>query len=575
MENSDNTRDIAAFMRTQVVPESTSRYGLVIGIDHYHDERLNLRCAVSDAQAIYNLMIDPECGLFNKQHVTLLLDDMATREQTWRALAGLRKKATSNDTVWIYYAGHGAPEADDFYWVPYDGDVDDLYSTGLSRRELNHVLGDLKAERIVVFMDCCHAAAMTYQKNRTRDVITAEDAFASYKGKGRLIFAASDGRQKSIEITDKGRGAFSYFLEEGLRGEADISQSGIVTADSLWSYLKDKVSNAAQKAGNPQSPVRIGEETHDFALSLNPLEFGRRKRIADAIKTMVGVGKDQLTTEEAHICLDILRFGPSTAAQQDLMEEFSALVDGKLRIKTFKRLLENMHDSSPNTASNDRHTAEKQKSQRSDSPSINVVDDKLKTDVAIRSEPSHPDKHEDDTESLKEFEPKFLVKEARKKLNRRITWICIGLAACAALMVLSQSCVFYVVGFVAVIVCIGLLVAANRRDNIEAEFDNIVRKMMPYLKRGEVDMDTDLERFGAEARRHGSNQVTVLADAFRARGLRIGSKDPEVKLIVRDIVQGREETITGEGRVLWTNTEIDIIDSATGECIHTWKHWDE
>lgn len=338
----DTTRDIATAIRRKVIPEGAKRLGLVIGIDRHQDARLNLRCARADAEAMRDLMIDPECGLFEVDNVTLLVDEEATRERIWRALAGLRRQSHKQDCIWIFYAGHAAPEGDDFYWVPYDGDVDDLYSTGLSRHDLNRVLNDLHSERIVAFMDCCHAAAMATQKHKTRTVVTAEEAFGAYAGKGRLIFAASDGQEKSVEIAAQGRGAFSYFLEKGLRGEADQSGAGIVTADGLWQYLKEKVTTAAQGVGNPQTPVRIGEETHDFALSLNPLEFGRRKRLAEAIKGMVGIGTDQLTTEEGELCLNLLRWGADSEAGRDILNELYSLEHGDVRITTLKRLLSSL-----------------------------------------------------------------------------------------------------------------------------------------------------------------------------------------------------------------------------------------
>ena len=342
-------RDIVAEIRRKVTPEGSKRVGVVVGIDSYRDPRLNLRCARADAEAMYKLMLDPECGLFDADNVTLLVDEDATRERIWRALAALTRKASKHDCVWLFYAGHGAPEGDDFYWVPYDGDVDDLYGTGLSRRDLNRVLDDLHAERIVVFMDCCYAAAMGLQKHKTRSVMTAEAAFGGYSGRGRLIFAASDGCEKSVEIADVGRGAFSYFIEQGLRGEADYNNAGVVTADGLWLYLKDKVSAAAQSAGNPQTPVRIGVETHDFALTLNPLEIGRRKQIAEVIRTTVGVGSDELTTDEARICLELLRRGVVSDIEKTLMEELEALLRGTARIGTLKRLIWALSARPPST----------------------------------------------------------------------------------------------------------------------------------------------------------------------------------------------------------------------------------
>ncbi|MDZ7317392.1 MAG: hypothetical protein ONB24_14870 [candidate division KSB1 bacterium] len=112
-----------------------------------------------------------------------------------------------------------------------------------------------------------------------------------------------------------------------------------MTADALWSYLKDRVSAASQAAGNPQTPVRFGEETHDFALSLNPLEFGRRKRLAEAISAMAGIGPDRLTTEEGSLCLDLIRLGGRTAAEREMIEAIEAVVSGQLRLPILRRLI--------------------------------------------------------------------------------------------------------------------------------------------------------------------------------------------------------------------------------------------
>jgi len=332
------TRDVAATIRQEVMPDGAKRLGLVIGIDRYQDARLNLRCARADAEAMRNLMLDPECGLFEADNVTLLADQDATRERIWRALAGLRRKAHKQDSVWIFYAGHGAPEGEDFYWVPHDGDVDDLYSTGLSRKDLNRVLDDIPSERIVAFMDCCHAAAMAAKKNRTRSVITAQTAFAAYSGRGRIVFAASDGCEKSVEIAEHGRGAFSYFLEKGLRGEADKSCKGVVTADDLWRYIRDLVSQTARAVGNPQTPVRIGEETHDFALSVNPSVFGQKQRLADIVLRLAST--NQLTTEEEQIGYDLLRENFAAANCRALIEALDNIESEDVDLPKVKRIIQ-------------------------------------------------------------------------------------------------------------------------------------------------------------------------------------------------------------------------------------------
>src|SRR5215475_10058059 len=101
-------------------------------------------------------MVDPECGCFPPENVQLLVDHEATTDGIFRALARLRRQATENDMVWIYYAGHAAVE-DNGYWVTHDSDVDDLFATALSSERINSVLTQLRARRVLRILDCCYA----------------------------------------------------------------------------------------------------------------------------------------------------------------------------------------------------------------------------------------------------------------------------------------------------------------------------------------------------------------------------------------------------------------------------------
>jgi hypothetical protein len=336
-----NVRDIEAVLRNRVVPAGgAARHGVVIGIEKYQDPRLNLRCARADAEAVYRLMTDPGCGMFSADNVKLLVDEQATRENIWKALSHVRRSAREDDTVWIYFAGHGAPEQSDLYWVPFDADVDDLFATGLGGDQINRVLEEIRAGRTLMFLDCCHAAAVACKKNPTRDVLTPEQLFNRYKGKGRITFSSSDGREKSVELSDVGHGAFTYFLVKGLRGEADRGGDGVVTADELWDYLNRRVTDASAQAGNPQTPMLIGQMSHDLALTLNPAASEEKKKLAEQISAMVGLGDDRLSTEEATYLLELLGREPRSQEEKDVVnEELPALLKGTVPLKTFRRIL--------------------------------------------------------------------------------------------------------------------------------------------------------------------------------------------------------------------------------------------
>ena len=301
-----NTRDLALKLRERVLPPGRSRYGLVIGIDRYQDTRLDLRCAAADARLIHGLMVDPDCGVFDEGNVELLLDTDATKDGIWRSLAGLRRKAGPEDTVWVYFAGHAAPEDDQTYWLAHDSDVNDLYATGLGAEQISGALSRVDADRRIVLLDCCHAAATTLQKNPTRAAVPAEELLGRFQGRGAVTLCSSDGGQRSVELEEHGHGAFTYFLERGLRGEADLDGDGVVTAEELWTYLEGRVTKAARKAGVDQSPLMIGQFSHGLPLSVCPDHLRSRSSVADLVHGMIGLGSNDLTTEEARWCLELL-----------------------------------------------------------------------------------------------------------------------------------------------------------------------------------------------------------------------------------------------------------------------------
>jgi len=344
-----------------LLKDDETRYGLVIGIQDYANDQLNLRYAVNDAQSIYELMVDKKCGMFERKNVNLLLNNDATKQNIWRALSKLKRKVTHSDTVWIYYAGHAAAEDDDMYWVTHDANINDLFGTALGNNEISKVLQKIVPQRLFMFLDCCHAAAMSAKTNLTRSSLNLQDLFASYQGYGRVTIASSDGNQTSLELADHGHGAFTYHLVEGMRGKADIDENGIVTADELWKYLKDKVNKSSQKAGYSQTPILQGEMSHDIPLTLNPVAVGKNKRISDKIIESVKYGG--LTQAEADFCIEIIRSGAKTDDEKMLFDEFESYADIKTSLKTLKKLVKMAREKAqqtnfiPLTEKNVKHAA--------------------------------------------------------------------------------------------------------------------------------------------------------------------------------------------------------------------------
>jgi len=256
--------DIPDDVVTRVIPAGR-RLGLVIGIDAYEDPGIaKLSAAVADANLIHKAMVDPECGRFDAQYTTVLTNASATESGMKIQLERLRKIATLDDEVWFFYAGHAMIVDGEHRLLPVNSQKEFLDATSVNFSEL---FQKIRCRRKIVFLDCCHAGATSAS---TRDVHNIEDVLKSYDATGTITYCSSDGDQKSVELPERGQGAFTYWLERGLRGEADSDNSGVVSSDELWKYVCDNVErDAKRETGQTQTPRLKSDTSGAFALSVN------------------------------------------------------------------------------------------------------------------------------------------------------------------------------------------------------------------------------------------------------------------------------------------------------------------
>ena len=262
---------------TEAAPEAEAftpgkTYAVIIGLGDFQDDRIpDLRYTVNDAQGMYDVLIDPNYGGIPQENVTLLLNKDATSENIKRAIGTwLKQQAGADDTIIIYFAGHGAPEGQETYWVTYNADIDDLYATALSNKDISDMLDRVEARRVITLLDSCYSAATVNRTNKTRDV-GVEIPWDQFTGKGRLAISASDGAQLSLEMQEFQHGVFTYYMLEGLKGKADgmagKERDGMVEVEELWNFVRNSVTETAKKQGNRQTPVFQGDMTAGIPLT--------------------------------------------------------------------------------------------------------------------------------------------------------------------------------------------------------------------------------------------------------------------------------------------------------------------
>jgi formylglycine-generating enzyme required for sulfatase activity len=277
---------LAAFQHTPAWGEA-QKWAVVIGIGQYKDPAIPpLRFAGADAKAIYDFLVDPKGGGYPQANVQMLLDQQATLTAVRSALGTqLARRAVQGDAVFIYYAGHGPPEADlanrepDGYakfLVPYDADAKDLFATAINMAEVETFFSRIKAETVVLALDTCYSGAGSGRGFANlpaggRDISLKGDFLARLaQGKGRAILTAADTNEVALELPDLGHGLFTYYLLEGLQGRADTQGRGFVTLQDVYAYVYDRVARQSRQVGGNQNPKLIAQAVGEIILAGRP-----------------------------------------------------------------------------------------------------------------------------------------------------------------------------------------------------------------------------------------------------------------------------------------------------------------
>ena len=141
-------------------------YALLIGVDQNQVPGWELPPVAQDVAALHNVLAHPERCAYPPDHVRRVCGPDATLTGILDGLDWLQAavQADPEATAVLYYSGHGwrdlsAP--DHYYLVPYDAREDRLRFTALRAADLQARIAALRPQRLLVLLDCCHAAGLS------------------------------------------------------------------------------------------------------------------------------------------------------------------------------------------------------------------------------------------------------------------------------------------------------------------------------------------------------------------------------------------------------------------------------
>ncbi|UCF92034.1 MAG: caspase family protein [Desulfobacterales bacterium] len=235
---------------------SGKNYALVIGNDRYSyiDRLVNAR---NDARAVGKMLRD-QFGFESR----ILLD--ATREDIVRAINDYNRILKEQDSLLIYYAGHGEFDeiANKAYWLPVDASADedtnwiiaDTVTSNIRRMASMHVL---------VVADSCFSGTLTRRRGITGLMPKGERYRYLRKmltKKSRTLLA-SGGNEP---VSDYGAGGHSVFAAAFLQGLESMKQDMFSAEELFYDYIKEKVAGSSSQIPEYKFILDSGHEGGDF-----------------------------------------------------------------------------------------------------------------------------------------------------------------------------------------------------------------------------------------------------------------------------------------------------------------------
>ena len=243
------------------IKENSNSYAVVIGIENYRQKLPNADFATADAR-IMTEYLTKVMGYQEKNVITLTNENATKGDFEKYFEKWLSNNVEKGSIVFVYYSGHGAPNAQtgDAYLVPYNGDPSFIAETGYSLKRMYEALSKLQAKEIIVALDSCFSGAggrSVLAKGARPLVMNLQSNIAL--SRNITVLSASSGEQISSTYDEKGHGLFTYFLLKGIKNEDVIKADGSIKMDDLFGYIKPQVERIARKQfNNEQTPQLIG-----------------------------------------------------------------------------------------------------------------------------------------------------------------------------------------------------------------------------------------------------------------------------------------------------------------------------
>jgi len=266
---------------------------LIIGNNEYHDPKkrwLSLNTAVTDAKALESLLRTQ----YGFNDITRMQN--ASRKDILLALRDLSQRVLPNDSVLIYYAGHGYmdQETQKGYWVPVDAMGSD-YTTYLRNSTIRDEIGIIadRAKHTLLISDSCFSGSLLRRGLRFPTSAEAGEKYFKKVAEKKSVQIMSSGGNEFVDDNYKnsGHSPFSYFLINELKH----NDKPMITLSELSTDVTKAVANNVDQTPNHGVLSGAGDELGEFIFVKIKVKLDIQGISPDKVKVDVDVVPNQVS----------------------------------------------------------------------------------------------------------------------------------------------------------------------------------------------------------------------------------------------------------------------------------------
>lgn len=236
----------------------------------------------NDPALLRDALCDRDAGLVPSDNVRLVTE--RTMAEVLREVEDFLRSAARNDTLILYYSGHGVlDQSNELFLCTRDTRTDRLRSTAVKASDIKQMIDESSAATTVILLDCCHSGRFK-----------GGDVPGTLSGRGRFVITSSRSGELANDTDLRNHASlFTHHLVEGMvHGAEDRDGDGVVNLSELYDYV-----HQALTANGRQVPQKRFEGDGDVPIALRTTSSAAHPRPELLDPVLVAPLLDVPTTE--------------------------------------------------------------------------------------------------------------------------------------------------------------------------------------------------------------------------------------------------------------------------------------